>query len=685
MCPPLPGKPYIRYTEGDSVTFMAVESTTDFHHVVADYPRDVKLLHPFVPRLPSAHVTEDGIRVLPVLPIKITVFPNSGIFLGSTYCHAVGDGKSFMHFMRSWTSVCRSGGDLTDLENSLPLINKDVIKDPTPTQDITAGKVRATFVLSRAHAERLKHLVTAVDTEQQHTSTFMVTCAIVWVCLIKSKESVANNSSHDDDDEKFYCFLFPYDGRNRLEFPVPTTYFGNCLHPCIVDVKKSELTREDGIVLAAKAIGRLTPVAGRLNYLFMNDFGWGRPRKVELTHIDYDGCQEIRLPYPPRFSSYMAQIDTVKVLDRLQVSPPRGSVSTISVPLTHFDISWLSCAKVQRLFFYEFPHPASHFTEATLPMLQRSLSLTLQHFYPFAANIMCPRLPGKPYIHYKEGDSVSFTVAESDADFNNVIADYPRSVKLLHPFIPQLPSVARVTEDCVRVIPVIAFQVTVFPNSGICIGSTYCHAVGDGNSFMQLMRCWKSINRNYWQWVSSCENTTPAKDIGTEKFRGTFVLGRAHADKLKHWVTAHCKNSVDSETCHVSTFVVTCAFIWVCLIKSKDRVSHVVDNEDDKFYYFLFPFDCRNRLEFPVPARYFGNCLKPGVVDIKKSELVGENGVVLAAKAIGKRIKEMERRSPKLQVYDTDFGWGRPCKVELTHIENDGAIALAECTMSKAE
>ncbi|XP_039056636.1 coumaroyl-CoA:anthocyanidin 3-O-glucoside-6''-O-coumaroyltransferase 1-like [Hibiscus syriacus] len=136
-----------------------------------------------------------------------------------------------------------------------------------------------------------------------------------------------------------------------------------------------------------------------------------------------------------------------------------------------------------------------------------------------------------------------------------------------------------------------------------------------------------------------------------------------------------------------------------------------MDNDDDKFHHFFFLFVCQNRLEFPVPTRYFGNCLKPGVVDIKKSELIGENGVVLAAKAIGKRIKEMERSglrgqqhwqqaimeriktgrlttaagSPKLQVYDTDFGWGRSCKVELTHIENDGAIALAEYINEQGE
>ncbi|GMJ06440.1 hypothetical protein like AT1G03940 [Hibiscus trionum] len=417
--------------------------------------------------------------------------------------------------------------------------------------------------------------------------------------------------------------------------------------------------------------------------------------------------------------------DMLKVLDSFCVSPPPGSVPTISLPLTYFDFSWLACVPVQRLFFYEFPHPTLHFVETTLPLLKRSLSLTLQHFFPYAANVMCPQSPGKPYIHYTEGGgSVTFTVAESTADFDHVVADYPRDVKCLHPFVPQLPP-AHVTEDGVRVLPTLAFQVTVFPNSGICIGSIYCHAVGDGKSFMHFMRSWTSVFRsggdlaclenslplfnrdvikdpfglesvqlkNYWRWVSSCgENSAPTAG----KVRATFVLSRAHAERLKHLVTA-----VDTEQLHISTFVVTCAFIWVCLIKSKESVT---DDDDDKFYYFLFAFDGRNRLEFPVPATYFGNCLQPCVTDVKKSELTGEDGIVLAAKAFGKTIKEMGSRglrwgehwastiieraktgrltplagSPKLRVYDTDFGWGRPCKVELTHIDHDGAISMTE-------
>ncbi|KAE8736394.1 HXXXD-type acyl-transferase family protein, putative isoform 2 [Hibiscus syriacus] len=412
----------------------------------------------------------------------------------------------------------------------------------------------------------------------------------------------------------------------------------------------------------------------------------------------------------------MVESSMVKVLDTFRVlPPPPGSVPTVSLPLTYYDMPWLSCHNVQRLFFYEFPHPSLHFMETTLPMLKRSLSLTLQHFFPYAAHIMCPRSPDKPFIRYTEGDFVTFTVAESEEDFNHVVADYPRDVELLHPFVPQLPS-EEVTEEGIRVLPILAFRVTVFPNSGICIGSTYCHAIGDGKSFMHFMRSWTSVCRsgatdgdlilenslpminkdvikdpaglelaylkNYWHWVSSRgENSAPTKDIPVDKVRATFAFDQARIERLKQLVTTG-----DTEQSHISTFVVTCAFIWVSLIKSKVTPANNLSNNDDddnKFYYFMFPSDCRNRLEFPVPSTYFGNCLKPCIVNVKKSELIGEDGIVLAAKAIGRTIKEAKRSglewaenpgsaiieraitgrlttiagSPKLGVYDTDFGW----------------------------
>ncbi|EOX98508.1 HXXXD-type acyl-transferase family protein, putative [Theobroma cacao] len=431
----------------------------------------------------------------------------------------------------------------------------------------------------------------------------------------------------------------------------------------------------------------------------------------------------------------MAQAnEKLQVLDCSHVSPPPASVPTTSLRLTFFDLPWFAFPNIQRLFFYEFPYPTLYFTDTVLPLLKHSLSLTLQHFFPYAAKLMCPPPPGKPYLRYEDGDFVTFTVVESSADFNHVIANYPRDVKLLRPFAPQLPTVP-VAEDGTRVLPVIAFQVTLFPNSGICIGSNYCHVVGDGKTFMHFMRSWSSVHRAgggdltcleksipswnkdvikdrdgieslhlkiYWNWVASNnENSGPTHVAAADKVRATFLLGRAHVEKLKHLVT-----EAKSEQLHISTFVVTCAFIWVCLIKSQESSTcNSSDADDNKFYYFQFPFDCRNRLEFPVPETYFGNCLKPGIAEVKKSELIGENGILLAAKAIGNKVKEIENRgfrdaeswvatlmertrsgrfvsvsgSPKFYVYDINFGWGRPRKVELVHIDSTETISLAEC------
>ncbi|KAI8031441.1 Malonyl-CoA:anthocyanidin 5-O-glucoside-6''-O-malonyltransferase [Camellia lanceoleosa] len=35
--------------------------------------------------------------------------------------------------------------------------------------------------------------------------------------------------------------------------------------------------------------------------------------------------------------------------------------------------------------------------------------------------------------------------------------------------------------------------------------------------------------------------------------------------------------------------------------------------------------------------------------------------------------------SPRFELYKTDFGWGRPRKVEMTSIDKSGAFSLSDC------
>ncbi|XP_022157849.1 phenolic glucoside malonyltransferase 1-like [Momordica charantia] len=121
----------------------------------------------------------------------------------------------------------------------------------------------------------------------------------------------------------------------------------------------------------------------------------------------------------------------------------------------------------------------------------------------------------------------------------------------------------------------------------------------------------------------------------------------------------------------------------------------------------IFAMDARARLEPPVPPNYFGNCLVARPKFLERFELSGENGMVCAVEAIWEAIKSVEEEgalkgaenlgmviksavtddetplvsiggSPRFGVYGTDFGWGKPRKVEMVSIEITRAFSLAE-------
>ncbi|KAL5861218.1 hypothetical protein ACOSQ3_002528 [Xanthoceras sorbifolium] len=425
----------------------------------------------------------------------------------------------------------------------------------------------------------------------------------------------------------------------------------------------------------------------------------------------------------------------VKVIDQSQVAPPPGSVSTTTVPLTFFDILWLSCNTMQRIFFYELPYPALHYTQTVLPRLKESLSLTLRHFFPFAAKLMCPPPPHQPYIVYNEGDAVQVTVAESDADLlNHFVGNHARDVKTLKSFFPELSFVSLASNDT-QVAPNMAIQFTVFPNSGISIGVTFNHVAADGRSVQHFMKSWAAIHRSQREDLTSfslpyCKRDVikdtqglssvllkDLRNINTEDhllrdFGGdvladnvltTFTMKRAKIEQMKRWITTHSENDDELGQVHMSTYVVTCAFTWVNIMKLREKIRGSSDN-DDMLYSLLFGADCRERFELSIPGTYFGNCLTHVCVSVKRRELMGEAGIGIAARAIGRKISELGKGalrgaekwasnftevfkhqrvvtvagSPKFRVYETDFGWGRPKKSDMVHIPPYSGFSLAE-------
>ncbi|XP_027349241.1 coumaroyl-CoA:anthocyanidin 3-O-glucoside-6''-O-coumaroyltransferase 1-like [Abrus precatorius] len=433
----------------------------------------------------------------------------------------------------------------------------------------------------------------------------------------------------------------------------------------------------------------------------------------------------------------MAQ--TVKVIEQCQISPPPGSVPSTSIPLTFLDLPWLCCPPIKRIFLYEFPYSTQYFFQTFLPTLKHSLSLTLQHFFPFSANLVFPPKPNKPHILYSHDDCISFTVVESTADFTKLVSDSPRDVKDLHPFVPLLPS-SRTLEDGTFLFPLMAIQVTVMSNSAFSICITFSHVVADGRAFHHFMKFWASIckskgdlaflegslslplhNRNIIDdpislkpifseelWNLSLQNLNSKgliHDVPSDMVRHMIVLSHDHIEKLKRWVSVRCK-SHDPATLHITTFVVTCSLIWVCKVKSEEIKDGIILPNNDESYVLTFVADCRNRPQLSTQLEYFGNCLVSGNVVLKRSTLVAGNGILEAAIAIGSKVRYMQCEifegaetlmsnltefdklgqhvtviagSPKLEVYETDFGWGKPKRSEVVNVEISGTISFSDC------
>ncbi|MFS8024469.1 putative anthocyanin 6''-O-malonyltransferase [Helianthus anomalus] len=418
----------------------------------------------------------------------------------------------------------------------------------------------------------------------------------------------------------------------------------------------------------------------------------------------------------------MGSSPILTVLDQSHVSPPASTVDDRLLPLTYFDFFWLTQPPIHYVFFYEMPTTQTHFIETIKPNLKHSLSITLQHFFPFSGNlIVFPTSTKKPEIRYAEGDSVTVTFAECNLDFNELTGNHPRDCDMFYHLTPLLGKVDK-TSDFTK-IPLFSVQVTLFPNSGISIGMTNHHCVGDARTRFCFLKAWTSIARfgsdesflangtlplydrvaanpkleeSYLKFAkveTFKEEYQPPKLCGpTDNVRATFILPRTVLNKLKSLVSTQ-----QPTLAYVSSFTVACAYMWSCLAKTRD----------DGRQMFSFAIDCRGRMNPAVPAAYFGNCVVWCMAMEEAKLLTGKEGFVTAAKLIGESLHETltdkdglikdislyehlfhngipttmmgVAGTPKLRFYDMDFGWGKPKKIETVSIDYSDSISMNAC------
>lgn len=163
-----------------------------------------------------------------------------------------------------------------------------------------------------------------------------------------------------------------------------------------------------------------------------------------------------------------------------------------------------------------------------------------------------------------------------------------------------------------------------------------------------------------------------------------------------------------------STYVAISSLAWASIVRATPSV-HDADE-----VRFMVSADCRNRLRPALGDAFFGNCIKPLFARARAGDLRlrggGADGVARAAAAIHDAIREEllgddplrdaeswmascaavppERlvsvaSSHRFTAYETDFGWGKPTRVELVpavlvrnHVallgaKDDGAVQVS--------
>ncbi|KAK4723634.1 hypothetical protein R3W88_026413 [Solanum pinnatisectum] len=397
------------------------------------------------------------------------------------------------------------------------------------------------------------------------------------------------------------------------------------------------------------------------------------------------------------------------IIEQCQVAPPTCATDKLTLPLTCFDTLWiLHNHHIPRILFYKLHNiDKNSFIQNIIPTLKHSLSRTLKHYLPLAGNLVCPwNSTDYPELRYVKGDSVSVTFSQStDMDFDYLVGnDHTHNAKDFHPFVPKIAEPKDASG--VQFAPVLAIQVTLFPNHGISISFISHHVVGDESTIVGFIKSWALLNKNDendhdhefmipfydrsivkdpyglrdYIWEETKKHKTKMSDIivtpppdnnnnnnNNNIVRRTFTLRRNHIDKLKNLIL-----SKRPSLTHVTSYTVTGGYVWSCL-----------------------------RFDPPLPSSYFGNCIIWYIASTNHVDLEGNEGFIIATESIGeiiyKRNKDEEyvlsgdwlkevgavsnkgrylaiAGSPKYDLYEADFGWGKPKKWHFVFFIGSGLL-----------
>ena len=240
---------------------------------------------------------------------------------------------------------------------------------------------------------------------------------------------------------------------------------------------------------------------------------------------------------------------------------------------------------------------------------------------------MWPENSPKPVLLYTPNDTVSLTIAESNADLSHLSGNETRQASESFPYIPDLP-----TSDTKA--SVIALQITLFPGKGFSISIVCHHGILDGKSATTFIKAWAYICKHieHDQQPSLPSELTPFLDrrvikdayglemiflnqwlaltrsdmqpdsrslklvsnmaVSPDLVRATFQLTHEDIEILRETVLSQLEKvhkedlKPRKQVEYMSTFVLTCAYTVVCMVRARG-------GDFNRKIYFLFAADCR--------------------------------------------------------------------------------------------
>jgi hypothetical protein len=250
----------------------------------------------------------------PILAIQLTELTN-GIFIGFTLNHVVSDGKSFWHFVNSWSQISKSSHKITkipSLQRWFPNNIETPILFPftiTESKDQQCSKLPERFFhFTKAKLEELKSKANEeANTDKTKTnriSSLQALLSHVWRSVVRCKKL---------DPQEDFRYVLIIGVRPRMNPPLDEDYFGNAAMVGDVRMKVGEVM-ECGIGKVALEMNKMIALHShekikndyecwlRMPRLFSignltsgnslvtsssprfdvygNDFGWGKPVAV---------------------------------------------------------------------------------------------------------------------------------------------------------------------------------------------------------------------------------------------------------------------------------------------------------------------------------------------------------------------------------------------------------------------